>query len=236
MEQIKKISLTDTVVDTIKEQIIMGTFKAGEKFAPEALLCKELDVSRPTLREAFKVLEAMGYVELKSGKGSFVADWKKTKENSKPLFIANSATFQEYIQVRQGIEPIAMRLAVEKLTDEKYAELEAIHSAFINAINKKDPAQLLLLDEAFHQEIIKLSGNKLLINISKGLVNLFRQFRAYTFSDSGVYSNALPFHSEILKQMKERNVEESVNTITRHLQTVESDMHALLGMIMSDTD
>lgn len=234
MEQIKRISLTDTVVDTIKEQIIMGTFKAGEKFAPEAVLCKELDVSRPTLREAFKVLEAMGYVELKSGKGSFVADWKKKIENSKPLFVANRATFQEYIQVRQGIEPVAMRLAVEKLTDEQYEELEAIHSAFVKAVNKKDAAQLLLLDEAFHEEIMKLSGNKLLINISKGLVNLFRQFRAYTFSDSGVYSNALPYHTEILRQMKERNVEGSVNTLIRHLQTIESDMHSLLGTMMSE--
>ena len=73
MKEIQRISITDAVVDNIKEMIEAEEYKVGEKLPAEAKLCEMFKVSRTSVREALRVLQALGYVENKPGKGAFVA-------------------------------------------------------------------------------------------------------------------------------------------------------------------
>ena len=78
MQEIVRISLTDTVADMLKKSIESGEFAPGDKLPPETKLCEDLKVSRTCIREAIRVLQAMGYVEIKHGKGAFVLNRSKS--------------------------------------------------------------------------------------------------------------------------------------------------------------
>ena len=62
----------DIVTERLKDMIISGTYKSGEKLPNEASLCEMFGVSRITIREAMKKLSMMGLLDIRQGKGTFV--------------------------------------------------------------------------------------------------------------------------------------------------------------------
>lgn len=229
MEPIKRISLTDEVVNSMKDLILSGEYTAGQKIPPDTLLCKQLGVSRPTLREAIKVLNAMGYIDIVVGKGSFVADFSKKQSFDDSKRLLHIQNFKNFMQVRLALEPAALKLAVPKMTDAHIRALEKIHSAFAESIQRKDTAKLLLLDEAFHAAIFEYSGNRLMAEINKTLNENVRQFRADSFSDDAIYQNSLHPHEKILYYIKQRDVAKSVQALRSHLLQVDKDIQKMLA-------
>ena len=71
MKEIQRMSITDSVVATIKDMILSGEYKENEKLPAEMSLCQSLKVSRTSVREALRVLQALGFVEMRPGKGAF---------------------------------------------------------------------------------------------------------------------------------------------------------------------
>lgn len=228
MEPIKRISLTDEVVTSIKEMINSGEYAVGQKIPPDAQLCKQLDVSRPTLREAVKVLSAMGYINLVVGKGAFVADHSNRENKNDLKRISDIQNFKDFMQVRLALEPAAMALAVPNITPQQIGSLEKIQSAFVDASKGKDISKLMMLDEAFHAEIIQCSGNKIMADIVKNLNNDIRQFRADSFADPFIYQNALLPHQEILRYIRQKDTEKSVAALRAHLRKVQEDIMQML--------
>lgn len=228
MEPIKRISLTDEVVTSIKEMINSGEYAVGQKIPSDTQLCKQLDVSRPTLREAIKVLSAMGYINLIVGKGAFVADHLNKGNKNEFKRISDIQNFKDFMQVRLALEPAAMALAVPNITAQQVDSLEKIHSAFVHASNEKDIPKLMMLDETFHAQIIQCSGNKIMVDIIKSLNNNIRQFRADSFADPFIYQNSLHPHEEILFYIKQKNSEKSVAALRTHLINVQTDIMQML--------
>lgn len=228
MEPIKRISLTDEVVTSIKDLVVSGEYGPGQKLPSDTELCRQLGVSRPTLREAIKVLDAMGYLHIVMGKGAFVADTSKKNSVSGSERLSILQTFRDFMQVRMALEPAAMELAVPRITATQIAGLESIQTAFHEAVQHKDTVKLLMLDEAFHAAIIEYSGNRFMVDINKSLYEKNRQFRADSFSDSVIYQNALHPHGMIIDYMKARDTQKSVETLRRHLQAVEVDIEKML--------
>ena len=73
MESVKRMPIVQQVVDKLKEYLFSGEIAVGDKLPVEKELCEQLGVGRGTVREAFRILEATGYVELRPGKGAFAA-------------------------------------------------------------------------------------------------------------------------------------------------------------------
>ena len=74
MDPVKKVRLSDSVIDAIKEMITEDGFKPGDKFYSENELTKKLQVSRSSIREALRILEVTGQVSVKQGKGIYITD------------------------------------------------------------------------------------------------------------------------------------------------------------------
>lgn len=83
MEPIKRVPLVHQVEERIKDLIKEEKLQPGTKLPTEKELCTNLNVSRGTVREAFRFLQAKGIVELKTGKGAFVAE-KRQKNHLLP--------------------------------------------------------------------------------------------------------------------------------------------------------
>lgn len=227
MKEIQRISITDAVVESVKELIESEEYEPGQKLPTEAKLCEMLGVSRTSVREAFRVLQALGYVVIKAGKGAFVAERKLELGEKDPWYEADNAEFSDFMEVRYAVEPLGVRLAVTRASEKQVAELSEIHASFVAANAGHDMAKLIMLDELFHTKIMSYTKNPLLININKQLLNSFRAYRGESFMNSEVYGNAVDPHERILDCFRRHDAEQAVVEMQRHLDITNEDMRHL---------
>lgn len=225
MDSIQRVSITDKVIQNLKELITSGKLAVGDKMPTEQSICSMLNVSRSTVREALRVLQAMGFIEIKPGKGAFVA---RTSENVDSdiiqWFAKNEIRYMDFIEVRMAIEPLTVKLAIQRATDKEILELEKIHSEFEKAIEEKDVLKLLMIDEAFHSHIAACTKNKLLIDISNKILRAFTEYRSRSFAYAEIYANALEPHRKILQAVKERNIVNATSAMIEHINITLEDM------------
>ena len=227
MKAIQRMSITDSVVADIKEMIMSGEYKIGEKLPTEMKLCDQMGVSRTCVREAIRVLQAIGYVEIRPGKGAFVANYQKSTDNSSLWYDVEGVKFYDFMEVRMAIETLSVRLAVERATDKQIRELREIHTSFVEATEKRDMLKKIMLDELFHTKIITFTNNQLLININKQLLERFRIYRGDSFTNKMVYKNAVEPHERILLCFEMRNPSSAVEEMRKHLNITTQDMELI---------
>lgn len=228
MKEIQRMSITDSVVATIKELIISGEYSINDKLPTEMALCQELKVSRTCVREALRVLQALGFVEIRPGKGAFVADFEKKSERSQGVFSnLDDARFHDFMEVRMAIETLSVRLAVERCSDTELQSLKEIHEAFLEANSSHDMIKLIMLDELFHKQIVECTKNPLLVDINKQVLDAFRVYRSDSFSNNTVYQNAVEPHSRILLCFETHNPALAVEEMKKHLDITTKDMEMI---------
>lgn len=226
MKEIRRVSITDAVAENIKELIESGQYKIGEKLPTEASLCERMKVSRTSVREALRVLQALGYIDLLPGKGAFLASYTPVSRTNN-WYDVEDAQFYDFMEVRMAIETLSVRLSVERASDQQIAELEEVHKSFLAANHQKDLVQMIMLDELFHTKIISYTRNQLLININKELLSSFRVYRGDSFTNQEVYANAIEPHSRILKCFQTHDAAQAVQEMRRHLEITSQDMEII---------
>jgi len=230
MEPVKKLSIADQVVDKIRTSIVDGTFAEGSKLPSEQALCATLNVSRSTIREAFRVLQTMGYVELKPGRGAFALS--ATGESSlsvREWFRINAPKLTEFIEVRKAIETLAISIAVERSTEEEYKKLYSINEEFIKAVETEDSVAMAHLDEQFHRSIVDMSHNTLLKNINELVAQEFKKYRSVSFQVRKNALNAVAPHREILAALRAKDQKRARKSIETHLSMAREDMEDVIS-------
>lgn len=227
MKTIERISITDSVVDSIRQLIQSGSYEVGQKLPTESTLCASLGVSRTSVREASRVLQAQGFVKLVPGKGAFVANLNPVSPEESNWLSADNARFHDYMDVRHAIELLAVRRSVERASSEQICELELIHQDFIKANEHHDSLRLIELDELFHEKIVEFTENPLLLTINKQLTDCFRVYRNRSFTNNAMYTNAELPHSRILLCFHTKNPDQAATEMSRHLEQTALDMNEL---------
>lgn len=225
MQAVKRVPVVQQVVDNLKDFITSGEIQVGEKLPPEMELCAKLNVGRGTVREAIRVLQATGFVEMRPGRGAFVA---RTDEADSPdlssWFCSNETELMDFMQVRVAIEPLAIRLAIEKCTAKDIKVLENNYKETLAAVERNDAVQLSLYDEQFHAYIFECSQNRLLIAINKLLVETFRKFRSKTFLIPNNVRNVVGPHGQILQAFRDRDAAAGERYMMAHMERVIQDL------------
>jgi GntR family transcriptional repressor for pyruvate dehydrogenase complex len=229
--RIDRVSISDQVAKQLQSLITSGEFKVGDKLPTENELCAQFGVGRSTVREALRVLVAMGMVRILPGKGAFVA---KNEDNSfdaiKYWFTEKHAELSELIEVRMAIEPLAIRLAIQRASDESIRQIQEIHSAFKAAALKQDHIELAILDESFHNAIIYASGNSLLIKIGKLIADAMKEFRARSFAVHENISHATIPHERIVEAILKKDEKAGVEAMMNHLALSKEDMEKVVNV------
>lgn len=233
MKEIQRISVTDAVVNNIREMIESGKYEVGDKLPTEATFCEQMKVSRTCVREALRVLQTLGYVEIRSGKGAFVGDFHK-KQVEEKWYEGENAKFYDFMEVRVDLENLSVRLAVERATPAQIHELEEVHKAFVEATENQEIEQMIMLDELFHTKISLFSNNQLLINVNWMLLKGFRAYRGSTFTNKEVYRNAIEPHTRILECFQKKDSAQAVVEMTRHLAISRNDMETIHACVTGE--
>jgi GntR family transcriptional repressor for pyruvate dehydrogenase complex len=156
---------SEFVADQLKKKIISGEYSSGDKLPVEAELCQAFGVSRITIREAMKKLNAMGLVEIKQGKGTFV----KSVDLGvflKPLFQLvefSEINIEAIYTARRYIEGGIASLAAQNRTAEDIANLERCLQNIAYCGQQGDLEGCYQCDAEFHMALAKAAGNPILL-------------------------------------------------------------------------
>lgn len=204
---VNKKSVVDIVMDTIIADIISGKYPPGTKLPNEYDLIAELNVSRNSLREAIKILTAMGIVEIRHGDGTYVCSQASPSlfDNVVYSIISSNSSNDDLLELRQIVDDMCVRLAIEKITPEEIAQLEGCVAQMADAIKHNDMEKAKELDYQFHSDLIASCKNALFIRIINGLYTIFKGAIGQTLYLENVDSQAAVFHENIINCIKEKN-------------------------------
>lgn len=211
LQKIRKNSLKEQVITAIRDAIIEGKFRPGEKI-PEQELAEQLGVSRTPIREAIHILEQQGLVQIVPKSGTFVA-------------VVDPEEIQDSLYTRIALEELALQQAIERLSDQEWANLcgrlEQILNGMKKAFERGNTIAATELDIEWHSVIIEAAHNHCLLRVwqATGLQYLIwsPESNIYPierdrFSDI-VYAN----HLELFEVIRRRNPEECRQAIRNHI-------------------
>lgn len=229
MSEVLRVPVVQQVVNNMKEYIISEQISVGQKLPTEKEWCERFAVGRGTVREAFRILEAKGMVEIKPGRGAFVASSKELdRKDVVEWFVKNEVELKDYIEVRSAVEPLCVRLVCEKGTDAELEKIEKTHQRFIRAVEESDISGMAKYDEKLHRLIVEASKNKMLIFINQKVDQCIWDFRLRTFQVSQNAQNAIRAHHNIVKALKERDADVAELYARRHIQLINTDMDVII--------
>ncbi len=215
-QPIKRVSVSEQICEQIKEKIIGGELKSGDKLPSENRFCKIYGVSRVAVRQALAKLQSIGLIETRFGEGSFV----RTPENGSvmngliPHTFLNEKSMTEIVEFRRIMEANVACLACHKATEEDVAALKSIYGEMIK--NKDDLSVFSKLDYDFHIAIAKISGNSYVIRvyeiISEVLLNAFSDIVSKRGNTAG-----LKYHGEILRAFENSDADEAKRAMQEHM-------------------
>ena len=197
--------LADQVKEWLLEAILHGTYPPDSRIV-ETAVAKELGTSQAPVREALRGLEALGIVEIAPFRGARVRRLE-------------AAELLEAYVVRSTIEELGARLAMDRVTDEDVAALEAIVAEMHQAADADDGRTLAIVDAGFHERIMQLSGNATLLRVWRSLEPISRTYITLAGPGSDPQWTAC-LHDPIIDAVRARDTEGVVAAIHGHFAEV----------------
>jgi Transcriptional regulators len=222
----KECRTSDKVLKTIQEKIFSGEWKPGEKIMSEPQLCKELNVSRVSVREAIEKLATLNIISKRQGEGTFVNDLKPSiyLNSLIPMITLDKDNYLDILEFRLITEPETARMCAEKCTDNIIKEIEEIYGRMINY--RQDIEKFTEEDLNFHMKIAEGSGNSLIIKVNEILRNLLEYHQRVLYKTLGP-SGGLNEHKLILDAIKNRDSELADIYMIRHLKRTIKDIKTM---------
>jgi GntR family transcriptional regulator, transcriptional repressor for pyruvate dehydrogenase complex len=189
---IRSPKTAELVAGTLRRMVVDGQLKEGDFLPNEAELMAHFSVSRPTLREAVRVLESERLVEVRRGSRTGarvrVPGAEIVARPAGLLLELSGATIADVLVARSGIEPLAVRLLAESATVEQLDELEAMLAGEVPA--GWESGRMAEATGEFHRRMVEMSGNATLTIISGMLHEITVRHTAFAIKERRQVSKA----------------------------------------------
>jgi DNA-binding GntR family transcriptional regulator len=202
---ISRAVLADQVKDRLLEDILAGRYPSSGRIV-ETRVARELGTSQAPVREALRGLEALGVVEILPFRGARVR---------RP----SAAELLESYAVRTVLEVLAARLAVPRLTDIDLAGLAARVDAMRQAAASGDHHAVATADAAFHEEIVRISGNAALLRAWHSLEPFSRTYLTLVVPGADARWTA-GLHPPILEALQRRDTDQVIEALRQHFAEI----------------
>jgi len=213
---IKRVSISEQIAQQIKEQIITGELKPGDKLPSEHELCRLYQVSRTSVRQALANLSSLDLIETRFGEGSRVKELGSGAVMT-PLLshtFLSEKSMLELIEMRQVMEPNVAGLACEKASEEDVERLKAIYDQMV--ANQDDLQEFGRLDCDFHNEIARISQNSYLLKIYEIIADVLMYAFADIVSKRGNEAG-LKYHKQIVEAFAVRDAARARDVMEEHM-------------------
>lgn len=218
------LSKAQQVAQDLLARILESGLAPGQTFATEAELLARLDVSRPTLRESFRLLEAQGVLQQKPGPGGGLVITRPSLDllaQSLSIFLRfNDVPFVTVLQAREVIEPALAAEAATEGTEDDFREM-ADSIQRMQDMGDGDQASFIAENRVFHGVVARASGNKVLETFW-GTISLLATGEhhgiRYTF---GNRQHVIAAHQQILDACRRRNPQAAAKAMAEHVGELE---------------
>jgi DNA-binding FadR family transcriptional regulator len=208
--------LPSIIAKEIKKSIIEQHLTPGTKLQNEIELLKLYEVSRPTLREAMKILIAENVVEIKRGKGTFVTQNLGIGKDPLGLDFSNQKhLIRNLFETRLLIEPPLARLAALRRNQAELIALKTSLENFANVFVKGEDHTDY--DVVFHTNIARCSNNDVLFRILPIIIESIRKGSFKTFDVEASHQRALVYHNKLYTAIEEQNPLLAEETMREHI-------------------
>jgi len=196
----------DKAYHAIRKAVLDGEFSSGDRLK-ESVLAATIGVSRTPVREALRRLSAEGLIDFSSSHRAAVAQWGD--ENISELF-----------RLRSTLESYAASLAAANISTEKTEELILLQDRMESAAQARNRIQfkaISLLNNQFHKIILDASGNKRLVTLMSGLIEMaviLQTYRGYSEAD---LARSFGHHREMIAAFEARDSEWAGSVMKSHI-------------------
>lgn len=201
------LPLRDVVFNTLRQAILTGELKPGERLM-EIHLADRLGVSRTPIREAMRKLELEGLVVMIPRKGAQVA--RITEKNLKDV-----------LEVRRALDMLAVKLACDRMDDETKKELREACDEFATVIQNNNTKDITEADVRFHDVILKSTGNDRLIQLVNNLAEQMYRYRLEYIKDSAYHNRLVKEHEAIYEAIMNNEKEKAAEAVVIHIDNQE---------------
>ena len=206
--------LRELVFTTLRQAILKGELQPGERLM-EIQLAEKMGVSRTPIREAIRKLAAEGLVTMIPRQGAIVAG-------------ISEKMLKDVLRVRMTLEKMAYECAFENITDEAIASLRAAEADFEAAVESGDLVSIAEADEKFHFIIYDAAGNDKLLEILTNLKENMYRYRMEYAKNRAVRSELIEDHRAIVETLAERDAENGLKLVEKHIGNQETAVLAKL--------
>ena len=225
IEIIETRRLYRQIVDQIIRLIESGEYAPGSKLPPERALAAQLQVSRPSVREALIALEVEGWVDIRGGTGIFVLPRKDSESrktsaaDEEPPAPLPAVGPIELLDARDLVEPDEAALAARNATAAVVATLSDILGDMVCCAS--DDPRHMMHDHRFHATLAAATGNAALYQLTETLwamrlAPLYVQLQNH-FHNEAVWQQAILEHREIFDAVRKRDTKEARTAMRRHI-------------------
>lgn len=212
---IARRSLHTEIVDRLRDLIVDGSLKPGEK-VNEAGLCVAFGVSRTPLREAVKALAAEGLISLTPNHGATIAT-------------ITSQEIVELFPIMGALEALAGELAAKAVTDDELAELQRHHEMLAGAHARGSWTAYIKANRAFHDRLIEIAGNASLMTLYRQLLARTHAVRFVVKPSPERWQEAVTDHEQIMAALTARNGRKLGRLLALHVQHKAAGILKVLG-------
>lgn len=206
------LPLRDVVFNTLRQAILTGELKPGERLM-EIHLANRLGVSRTPIREAIRKLELEGLVTMIPRRGAEVAE-------------ITEKSLQDVLEVRRALDALSVELACDRISEAELEQLEIACKTFEEAIAVKDLKKIAHADVALHDIIVKATGNARLVQMVNNLSEQMYRYRFEYIKDESNHQRLIEEHRIIYESLKQKEKEVASQTAKLHIDNQESSVMA----------
>lgn len=206
----KKESMETYIYEEIKNAIFNRKIPITKQLGEEQL-AEAFAVSRTPIRSVLKRLQAEKLIQIFPHKGAFIN-------------LPSPKEIEEVFQIRIIMETEAVKIACRTATEQQLNELLELTRMEEILYRQREYGKGVLLTSDFHQKIIEFTGNELMANYSRELINLTNVYLAY-HDHADLESPLCPIeHRNIIKAIQKRDETEAVQALSDHFRTVKKHL------------
>lgn len=210
------LPLRDVVFNTLRQAILTGELKPGERLM-EIHLANRLGVSRTPIREAIRKLELEGLVTMIPRRGAEVAQ-------------ITEKSMKDVLEVRRTLDALSAELACERISPEEEEALKKACQNFEEAVKTKDAKIIAKADVALHDIIAVATGNQRLIQLINNLAEQMYRYRFEYIKDASQHERIIQEHRIIYESIVKKDKEAASEMAKTHIDNQEKAVIARIRM------
>lgn len=213
------LPLRDVVFNTLRQAILRGELKPGERLM-EIQLANKLGVSRTPVREAIRKLELEGLVLMIPRRGAEVAEI--TRQD-----------MQDVLEVRTALEELAVKDACRHMTEQQLTELHQAELEFARVVRNNSLVEAVQKDMGFHEIIYAATNNRRLVSMLNNLREQMYRYRIEYMKDPNAHKTLVAEHAAIRKALQEHDEEAAGMAIRIH---IDNQKESILNVLEKKED